>query len=465
MVTLEITDTRINLLVLQGRHVRAAASWPLEPGLVREGIIADRAAVGQRLRELMDSCGVTETQAIVGISGLHAIYRVFNLPRLPRGMLDEAVKRQIGKVLPVPESEVYVSWQAIEISGTETLICLVGIPRNSVDAVTETLRLAGLEARIMDVSPLALARVVDESNAIIINAQPDSFDIVVMLDGIPRLLRSLTMPQPVVPVSGVEATLREELDRTVAFLDLSREGYPKTAGLPVFVAGEARQMVADALPDYPVKPLPQWFSLPEGLDAGDYAVNIGLALKQVKAGRVQSRVDMNVVPEIYRPKPFPIMVLVFWAIVLIAVASVILVAISTVGAVSQTTSLQTQLNSLERQVETATGTVAPLAKLKTKFDQSNAKLAILKQPMADFKAQRVSVNEKLARVTSLKPGNVELITINYGATFTVSGTAPDKTLVLHYASAIRDSGKFSRVVVQQLTEVKFNEWSFTLLLN
>ncbi|MBM3176086.1 MAG: hypothetical protein FJZ93_10320, partial [Chloroflexi bacterium] len=461
----EITDSRINMVVLRGRQAQVAASLPLEPGLVNDGVITNTAVVSQRLRELMESYGVAERQAVVGISGMHSIYRTFNLPRLPRDMQDEAVRREITRVLPVPESEVYTSWQAIDVSGSETMICLVALPRASVDATTETLSQAGLESRLMDVAPLALARAADEGNAIVINAQATSFDIVVMLDGIPRLLRSLSTPPPVVPVSGADEALVEELDRTMAFLDLSREGFPKTTGLPIFVAGEARQLAVSALAEHPVRPFPQLFAMPEGIDAGDYAVNMGLALKQAKGGRLQPRVDINVVPEIYRPKPLPIMEIVSWALVLIAVASVIPVGISTVKAFSETRSLQSQLNSLERQGEVATGSAASLAKLKTKLDATNAQLAVLKEPMAVAQAQRASVNEKLAKATSLKPGNVKVTSIVYGAVgLSVGGTAPDKTLVLNYASALRDSGKFSRVVVQQLTEVKFNEWSFTILM-
>jgi len=464
MITLEITDSRINMAVLRGRQVQVAASLPLEPGLVNDGVITNTAVVSQRLRELMEYHGVAERQAVVGISGMHSIYRTFSLPRLPRDMQDEAVRREAARILPVPESEVYTSWQAIDVSGSETMICLVALPRASVDAITETLSQAGLESRLMDVAPLALARAADEGNAIVINAQPSSFDIVVVLDGIPKLLRSLATPPPVMPASDAEVALVEELDRTLSFLDLSREGFSEATGLPVFVAGEARQMAFRALAEYPVRPFPQLLLLPEGVDAGDYAVNIGLALKQAKGGRLQSMVDINVVPEIYRPTPLPIMEIVSWALVLIAIASVIPVGISTVRAFSETRSLQSQLDNLQRQVEVATGSAASLAKLRTKLDATNAQLAVLKEPMAVAQAQRKSVNEKLAKATGLKPGNVKVTSISYATTLSVSGTAPDKALVLHYASALRDSGKFSSVVVQQLTEVKFNEWSFTILM-
>ena len=51
----------------------------------------------------------------------------------------------------------------------------------------------------MDVRPLALARVADERDALIINVQPVGFDIVVMIDGIPELLRSLPFPAMLPP--------------------------------------------------------------------------------------------------------------------------------------------------------------------------------------------------------------------------------------------------------------------------
>jgi len=194
MFTLDIEDTCIKMMVVKGRRVETAATLPLEPGLVEDGVVVDKAAVSQRIKELMAAHGVVEKQVVLSISGIHSIYRVVSLPRLPKGLLSEAARREMERVMPVPLNELYTSWQAIPVSDIEIAICLVGLPRNTIDAMLDTLHEAGLESSVMDIRPLALARVTDEKDALIINVQPASFDIVVMVDGIPELLRSLPFP-------------------------------------------------------------------------------------------------------------------------------------------------------------------------------------------------------------------------------------------------------------------------------
>ena len=109
---------------------------------------------------------------------------------------------------------------------------------------------------------------------------------------------------------------------------------------------------------------------------------------------------------------------------------------------------------------------ASLVKLRSELDAGSAELAIFKQPVDDAKDQRADINERLAKVTSLKPGNAQIKSINYtGASISVSGTSPDMALVLNYVSALRDSGMFSKVVIRDLTEVQFNEWNFILQLD
>jgi Tfp pilus assembly protein PilN len=225
-------------------------------------------------------------------------------------------------------------------------------------------------------------------------------------------------------------------------------------------------MIAGELSGYQLRSLPQWLDLPVGVNIDDYAVNIGLALKKISIRGLASRVSMNVVPEMYKPKPLPVVGILSWVAVIIALIMVIMMTISTTRAVAETASLQTELENLEQRIGIAKGTAASLVKLRSELDEGSAELAIFKQPVDKAAEQRANVNEKLAKVTSLKPGNVQITAINYGGTkIGVGGNAPDMELVLNYVSALRDSGRFSKVVIQQLAEVKFNEWKFTLQLD
>jgi len=217
MLTLDIEDTCITMMVVKGNRVQKAAKLPLEPGLIEDGVVIDKAAVSQQIKELMASYRVTEKQVIASISGLHSLYRVSSIPRLPGKMVEEAAKREMDRVMPVPLNELYTSWQAVPVSDVETMICMVGLPRNTIDAMVETLQQAGLQFSVMDIKPLAISRVADEKDAMIINVQPVSFDIIVMLNGIPELLRSLSFPSTDISASDKVAMIEEELERTVGF--------------------------------------------------------------------------------------------------------------------------------------------------------------------------------------------------------------------------------------------------------
>ena len=488
MVTLDIEDTRIRLMVVKGRRVEAAANLPLDPGLVEDGVVIDKATVGQRIRELMAEYGGGENRVVAAISGIHSIYRVARLPRLPKGMLAEAARREMERVTPVPLAELYTSWQAVGRSDVETVISLVGLPRNTVDAMLETLRQAGLECQLMDMRPLALARVADEKDAIVVNVQPASFDIVVMLDGIPQLLRSLPFAAGDLSESDKVGVVKEELDRTVTFYNSSHKGSPITDDMAVFLGGELREMLAEAL-GYRLKPLPEWLSYPEAFDAGDYAVNIGLALREVKVAASQARVAINVVPEAYLPRPRPIMEVVSWAFVMVAVLVVVPLGVLTFNEVKETSALQARVDETRVQVEVRLGTQAILDELKAKVDAAKSARDVFQGSLDRLEARREQVNGDLSKVTSLLPGTIDLASIAYSlegeievekeisvvaeeaeeitmrVRVLVAGTAPDEATILSYARALRDTGRFSNVTVFTMAELAYNEWSFTLALD
>ena len=463
MVTLDIEDNAIKMMVLRGRQVETAASLPLEPGLVQDGVTLNPATVGRHISELMAAHGVSEKRVIVGVSGIHALYRSVPIPKIPKNLLNEAVQREAERVMPVPLNELYTSWQAIELSDIETKICIVGIPRNTVDAMIHTLRGAGLQPEAMDIKPLAMARIADERNAIIVNAQQIGFDIVVMIDGIPEILRSLPFPADATSADEKVAEVKEELERTIAYYNSGHKGGEITVNVATFVSGELGEMLAQTL-ERRVKPLPQLLSYTNNLNASEYAANIGLALRQAHAAS-PAQVSLNVAPEIYLPKPFPVIQLVSWAFILVSIAVLFMFGISTLQEYRDTLSLQTQVRNTEIQVAVRQGTEAAIQILQTKIDKAQKDAAVFKKPVDSTAEQRAKVNGDLSKVTSLLPGIIELNSISYAnEAMTVTGKAPDDTTIVDYVRDLRNSNQFSSVLITDMREIQFNEWQFTLTL-
>jgi type IV pilus assembly protein PilM len=463
MVTIDIEDNSIKMMLVRGRQVEKAASIPLDPGLVHDGVIIDPATVGRRLGELMAAHGINEKRVMVSLSGIHSIYRVVNVPKLPKNLMDEAARREMERVMPVPLNELYTSYQSISMSDIETVICLVGLPRNTVEAMLETLRQAGLQPEAMDVRPLALVRVADERDAIIINAQSAGFDIAVMVGGITELLRSLPYPADADSADEKVDEVKEELERTVAFYNSSHKGSEINTTVATFVSGELGEMLAGTL-EYRVKPLPQLLSYPDGLNASEYAANIGMALRQIHTDFSPARVNLNVTPEIYLPKPFPTIQLASWAFILLAVATLLIFGISTLQTYRETLALETQVYNAQNEIDVRQGTAALITQFQTQIDATQKAGNTFKQPLDSAKAQRARVNNNLSKVTSLLPGIIDLKSIVYGQGITITGTAPDDTTVVDYVRALTNSGQFSQVLISNMQEIQFNQWQFTLTL-
>jgi type IV pilus assembly protein PilM len=475
MITLDIEDTSIKMMVVKGRRAEAAMGLPLEPGIVHDGVVIDTASVSRRIVELLSAQGIGEKKVVVSISGIHSVYRTVTIPKLPKNLLNEAALREAERAMPVPLNELYLSWQAIPISATETTLCIVGLPRNTVDAMLDTLSQAGLQPEAVDVRPLAIARVADERNAIIMNVQQNGFDIVVMVDSIPELLRSLPFPTSAESVADKISAAKEELERTVAFHNSSHGANPITNSTAAFISGELGEMLAGTI-EYRVKPLPQLLSYSGGLNPNEYATNIGLALKSMRADSNQTQVNINALPQTYLPKPFPILQFASWAFILVAIAAILVLAVSTMRAFSQTQLLQAQVNSAQAAIEKQQGAEEEISKLQTKITGAENTLGRFKLPLDYAEEQRAKVNGDLSRATSLLPGIIDVITIEYkeeiketseGAnektnTLIITGIAPDETTIVDYARELRNSGQFSEVLTTEMLELEFNQWSFII---
>jgi hypothetical protein len=472
MVTLDIEDTSIKMMVVRGRRVETAMSLPLEPGLVHDGVIVDTATVSRHIVDLLSGQGIKEKKVMVSVSGIHSIYRTVSIPKLPKNLLDEAALREAERAMPVPLNELHISWQAISMSDIETTLCIVGLPRNTVDAMLDTLRQAGLQPEAIDVRPLAITRLADERDAIIMNVQQTGFDIVVMLDGIPLLIRSLSFPASAASIADKISAAKEELERTIAFHNSSHKENPITNNTATFISGELGEMLAGTI-EYRVKPLPQLLSYTSSLNANEYATNIGLALKLMRPDINQTQVNINAMPEAYLPKPVPIIQIISWAFIPVAIAVLLLLGISTLQAFSQTQLLQAEILDAQTQILIRQGTASTIAELQAKIDEAKNKRDYFKPSLDTDKEQRAKVNSSLSKVTSLLPGIVELASIDYTQRttetetlriLTIKGTSPDETTIVNYVRDLRNSGQFSEVLISDMRELELNEWNFSLEL-
>ena len=459
VTTIYIRDTDISLLIAEGRRVKKWARLPLEPGLVSQGVVRDEAQVADKVKELFKLEGIRTTQVIAGLSGLDSLYRLISLPLLPQAVVGEAVRHEARRVIPVPLDEIHLSYQLLPSAAGETRVFLATSPRNVADALLRTLKLAGVKPYLMDLAPLALCRTLNEPIAIIVNTRLDHFNIIVMADRIPQIIRRLSLRE-LAPLSERLPTIAEEFNRTVAFYNSSHPGKPIDSTVPVFVCGDLAEApeswpsLVDQL-NSPISPLPSPLESPEGFNPNEFMVNIGLALKELlpEAGEANfSIVNFNALPEVYQPRAVPMTQILTPIGIGIGIGLLILMGFLVQNRVAHTSVLRGQLATIENsiaqqreQIVTLQGQANQVAAQITPLEATTNNLNAM---LTSLEGGRREVDRGLTQIASLVPADVDLTEINHsGNTITVSGIAPNEDKIFTYARDLRACGEFSSVII------------------
>lgn len=476
IVTLYIDDSGIRLLVADSKRIKKWAYLPLEPGLIDGATIVEEAKVAASIKQLLKDQKVRAGKVIVGLSGLHCITRPVLLPQLPKTLLEEAVVREAQRLLPLPIDQFYVSWQTLPSPLGKTQVFVAAMRRKSADTLLKTLRQAGLNPYLIDLKPLALSRLATESTAMIVDVQATEFDLIIMANGIPQPIRTVTFPQNASSWQEKYQLIRDELARTIQFYNSNNQERPLVRSTPLFVSGdlayntELISLLSSEF-DYHISPLAQPLDCPEQLDLSRYIVNIGLALKEPSLMKKSgpSAANLNLLPAPYRPKP------ISWGKVIAIPGAAVLVAllipmVMLVGNISANIDLlRDQLDTTDRliterqlqkkEIETA------IVEVEQKLAETKLYSDALTMCLNRIKTQGNELNADLKVITDTVPDTVSLSIADYaGTTLRINGIAPSEVEVLSYATSLNDSSQFSEITVASVRKNLNNETDFSLIL-
>ncbi len=88
ILTLNIESTHVRFLVATGKRVEKWGSIPLEPGMVKEGLILDKPAVSKAVRQLASQAGTTGKKVVASFSGFQSLQRFPELPKISSQLMD-----------------------------------------------------------------------------------------------------------------------------------------------------------------------------------------------------------------------------------------------------------------------------------------------------------------------------------------------------------------------------------------
>ena len=460
IVTLYIDDTSLRLMVTRGKRIKKLAELPLQLNSASINVDIEEAEVAAKVKQLFKSQKVRKKKVIVGLSGLHCLTRPITLPQLPRAMLAEAVIREARRVLPVPPEQLYISWQTIPAQEGKARVFLVAIPCKMADTLLRVLRQAGLKSHLMDLKPLALARLVKEATAVIVDVQSTEFDIVIMADGVPQPVRTVPFPSETLSQQDKLLMVRNELDRTIKFYNSSNPENPLVSEVPIFVSGEladkpkSGKFLSEEL-GHPVLPLSSPLKCPQRLDPTRYLVNIGLALKELDGEAGPSVASVNALPVPYRPKPIPVAKILAVPGVAAVIGLLVLLATFVQDASASIAFMRSQMETtshiLEQKHSQKKELMGNIAELEGKLAAAEASREAFITALDSLVKQGDTINSDLEVTTNSLLSTINLSSISHdGGQLTINGSSPSETEVLAYARNLDASGRFSKVTIASL---------------
>jgi len=476
-ITLYVDDASLRLMVTDGKRIEKWAESPLEPGLVENTVVIREAEVAAKIKQLFKALKVKSKKIILGVSGLHCLTRPITLPQLPKVMLDEAVKREVKRVLPVPLEQLYISWQTIPAREGKTQVFLAAIPCKTADALLTALHQAGLEPSFMGIKPLLLARVVKEVTAVIIDVQKTEFDLVIMVDGVPQPIRTIPFLNEILSWQEKLTTIRNELDRTIQFYNSNNSEKPLASSIPIFASGELAndselcQALSDQL-GHALLSLSSPLECPGGFDPSRFMVNIGLALQELSSGKGKKAAslvaNLNALPTRYRPKPISLTNIFAPSGAAIAAGLLAFLVMLTQSATADIASIRVQLNTanqlLQQRLSQKQELADNIAELEKKITEVEASRDSFTAALGSVEKQSAGINHGLEVTIKSIPNTISLSSISHdNSILTISGRAPSEKQVLKYIMELDASGRFGEITITNMGRAEGEGMDFTLL--
>jgi hypothetical protein len=271
-------------MVSRGLDVTGYRIVPVTPRYFRDGMVSNREGVAGVIRSALSDIGVKATVAAAAVPGFQTNLWVLGLPHAegldPGLVILQDANRRMGIT---PETSI-LRWHRLADRLDRRRWLVVTASRRSMATVPETLQRAGLNLRYMELRQFALARAVNESEAMIVSTYADGCDVVIVRDTAPVAYTGFYWGSDTLDGPTLVNRLAEATSRTVTVHNQNSVEDPLHEDVPMYVFGSPigrepaiATQLATALGRQAGVVAPPLTHAPD-LPVQDLMVNLGLAM-------------------------------------------------------------------------------------------------------------------------------------------------------------------------------------------
>jgi len=184
-------------------------------------------AAADVLKRLLSEAGVTAKQCVVSLPNNAVFTSVIDMPQLSDAELESAINFEAKKYVPLPLSEVTLSWSVVSKApeGGKQKVLLIAVPKQIQENYIQLFAQTGLNLSIIEIEALALIRALSGTplaNSVIIDVGARNTGLNVVIDGVLQLTRNLN-------IGGY--TITETIAKTLNISQARAEQFKKDFGV------------------------------------------------------------------------------------------------------------------------------------------------------------------------------------------------------------------------------------------
>lgn len=284
-VTASVEGNSFRALILTNGRIVDWSAMTVGARSARGSQINDPISLGTDLDSAFGQLRWPRSNVAWALPGYQASIRILELPGLRGAELRQAIEEEFERILGASMSDFFLSWQRLEGRVRQRNVFVVAIPQTTVLSAIEALDVANIQARTMDLRPLALARALGCTDAVVTNLEDGCLDIVVVDRSVPSIVRSLPLVGASAAKDAAQSRLVEEIERTLVFYDDSNPDHPLDLEAPIYLTGSLATGIGLAervrtVTRHPIGRLKPAGTFPPECPVAEYLVALGLALKR-----------------------------------------------------------------------------------------------------------------------------------------------------------------------------------------
>jgi type IV pilus assembly protein PilM len=259
---LDISDSSIKIMQI-GNH--NGTLWPtaysildIPKNLIVNHTISNEDKLADYISKAVRAAkGISTKYVVVSVPETKSFVRILKLPAMPEQEVDRAIRWELEQDIPMPIEQVYLDWEVVKHDGDSFYILVMATPRDYVDSLVNSLKMANLKPVAIELESHATARALISQQArefaTLIIDMSTTITSFVIVSGSGYLEYTSNVPiggnnltESIAAKLGIDLKEAEKLKIESGLLGDSKKGNVKQAILPILdnLVDEIRNVVS-----------------------------------------------------------------------------------------------------------------------------------------------------------------------------------------------------------------------------